>query len=288
MAGWTSTKRMVWPVSCSNRGVTAAFPPLSQSVLWYLLQQAPSVLGIARTRWRRDDLRQRVLGLEHDSLAGVSKLVKRLRIRRQRGRLSVPRPDPASTTKLVWVEEAREEARQRPDQVRLLYGDEFSRSRQPTLAPTSARQGVEPTASLSHRSHTRHRISGALDSESGRVIWTARAKMGVAGLCQFLGTLRQAYPTEALVLVWDNWPVHQHPTVLTEASRRGIELLWLPTYAPWTNCIEKLWRWLKADRLHHHRLADDWAALKAEVADFLDQFSAGSLDLLRSVGALPE
>jgi transposase len=257
-------------------------------VLWYLLQQAPTTFGIARTRWRLDDLRQRFSELACYSLAGVSKLVTRLRIRRQRGRLSVHSPDPAYTTKLRWVEDARDLAAAQPEQVRLLYGDEFSLYRQPTLAPTYARSGAEPTAALSHRSNTRHRISGALDIESGRVVWTARSKMGVVGLCQFLRTLRQSYPTETLVLVWDNWPIHQHPTVLTEASRLGIELLWLPTYAPWTNFIEKLWRWLKADRLHHHQLADDWAALKATVADFLDQFAAGSHDLLRYVGALPE
>jgi transposase len=246
------------------------------------------VFGIPRTRWRLADLRQRVLGLESYSLGGVSKLVKRLRIRRQRGRLSVHSPDPAYTTKLLWVEQAREAAQQQPDQVRLFYADEFSLYRQPTLAPTYAPLGLEPTAPLSHRSNTRHRISGALDIVSGRVVWTARSKMGVVGLCQFLQTIRQAYPTARLFLVWDNWPVHQHPTVLAEASRLEIELLWLPTYAPWTNFIEKLWRWLKADRLHHHQCADDWAALKAVVADFLDQFALGSRELLRYVGALPD
>jgi transposase len=257
-------------------------------VLWYTLQQAPTTFGLPYPRWRLADLRARFSELASYSLAGVSKLVKRLRIRRQRGRLSVHSPDPASTTKLSWVDEARALADQHPEQVRLLYGDEFSLYRQPTLAPTYASIGTEPTAALSHRSNTRQRISGALDIESGRVVWTARSKMGVVGLCQFLRTLREAYPSERLFLVWDNWPIHQHPTVLAEASRLAIELLWLPTYAPWTNVIEKLWRWLKADRLHHHRLADDWAALTATVAAFLDQFAHGSQDLLRYVGALPD
>jgi transposase len=288
MTGWTATRRTAWPDWSNIRGATAASPPLSQSVLWATLQLAPTVFGIARPRWRLADLRERFLDLESYSLAGVSKLVKRLRIRRQRGRLSVHSPDPAYFPKLDWVEQAREATRRQPDRVRLLYGDEFSLYRQPTLAPTYAPQGTEPTALLSHRSNTRQRISGALDIESGRVVWTARSKMGVVGLCHFLRTLRQAYPAETLLLVWDNWPVHQHPTVLAEAARLEIELLWLPTYAPWTNFIEKLWRWLKADRLHHHQLADDWAALKATVAEFLDQFAAGSQELLRYVGALPE
>jgi transposase len=172
--------------------------------------------------------------------------------------------------------------------VRLLYGDEFSLYRQPTLAACYTAAGTEPTATLAHASNTRQRISGALDIASGRVVWTAGTKMGVQGLRQFLTTLRAAYPTETLVLVWDNWPIHQHPDVLAQAAALDIALLWLPTYAPWTNYIEKLWRWLKQDLLHHHALADQWAALTQAVATWLDQFTDGSRDLLRYVGALPD
>jgi len=91
-------------------------------------------------------------------------------------------------------------------------------------------------------------------------------------------------PDRYLFLVWDNWPIHQHAAVLAEATAQRIHLLWLPTYAPWENPIEKLWRWLKQELIHHHRFADDWAALKAAVLAFLDQFAAGSAALLRYVG----
>jgi hypothetical protein len=47
---------------------------------------------------------------------------------------------------------------------------------------------------------------------------------------------------------------------------------------------EKLWRKLKADILHLHRLADRLDELRQEVDQFLDQFAKGSLDLLRYVG----
>ena len=54
------------------------------------------------------------------------------------------------------------------------------------------------------------------------------------------------------------------------------EPVWLPTYAPWLNPIEKLWRWLKGDVLKQHRLAGDWPALRRRVTAFLDQFATGS------------
>ncbi len=58
----------------------------------------------------------------------------------------------------------------------------------------------------------------------------------------------------------------------------------LPTYASWANPIEKLWRWLRQDLLHLHRLAGDLAGLRAAVERFLERFAHGSLALLRYVG----
>jgi hypothetical protein len=81
--------------------------------------------------------------------------------------------------------------------------------------------------------------------------------------------------------------------VLTKANELNIHLLWLPTYAPWTNPIEKLWRWLKQSVLHNHQLAEHFDTLKEQVRTFLDQFTLGSpdparsADLLRYVGLLP-
>jgi transposase len=62
--------------------------------------------------------------------------------------------------------------------------------------------------------------------------------------------------------------------------------LFLPTYASWLNPIEKLWRWLKQDVLHLHRLAHDLMKLRQRVLDFLDQFTSGSQPLLHYVGLL--
>ncbi|HID52643.1 MAG TPA: hypothetical protein EYP41_11485 [Anaerolineae bacterium] len=66
-----------------------------------------------------------------------------------------------------------------------------------------------------------------------------------------------------------------------------IQLLCLPTYASWLNPIEKLWRWLKQDILHLHRLSDAWPELRQRVDQFLANFSHGSTELLRYVGLLP-
>jgi len=222
------------------------------------------------------------------SLAGLSQLLTRLGIRQRRGRLAVHSPDMAYQTKLDWIARARSFARTDPDHVRLLYVDEMHLQRQPTLAPVYAPRGEEPVARLVAGPDFRQRYAGALDLVSGHVTWLTGHIIGVDRLKGLLRKLRAAYPDQRLFVVWDNWTVHQHPAVLEVASGLQIELLWLPTYAPWTNPIEKLWRWLRQEVLHQHRLADEWPTLKVQVAAFLDRFAVGSPELLRYVGLLPD
>ncbi len=119
-----------------------------------------------------------------------------------------------------------------------------------------------------------------------------------------------AYPqAQTIYLVQDNWPVHFHADVLATLQPQTTPFPWhrpahwstapsaharqlnlpiqlrpLPTYASWTNPIEKLWRWLKQEVVHLHRLADEWVELQHRVDAFLEQFGRGSPELLRYVG----
>lgn len=251
------------------------------------VRRTPECCGIARPRWRLRDLRAVLPWLRDYSDGGVSLALKRLGVRLKRGRLRVQSPDPAYATKLRWIARALVATVANPDDCVAVWGDEASLYRQPTLAERYFPVGEEPTAPLSHKANTRFRFCAGLTAGSGAVTYVTGKTTGVAKLCQFLGTLRERYPRQRLVLIWDNWPVHRHPDVLTQASALGIDLLWLPTYAPWTNPIEKLWRWLRQDLVHHHHHADRWDELKAAASRFLDQFAHGSTDLLRYVGLLP-
>ncbi|MDQ3931094.1 MAG: transposase [Chloroflexota bacterium] len=60
--------------------------------------------------------------------------------------------------------------------------------------------------------------------------------------------------------------------------------VWLPTYAPWLNPIEKLWKRLRQEVLKLHRLSGDWKTLRAKVREYLSKFAEGSEALLRYVG----
>ena len=252
------------------------------------MRREPAALGVARACWRVADLQAALPWLAGYTAGGVGKALKRLGVRLKRGRLRVHSPDPDYDARAAALRRALALARAHPERVALVYGDEAGCYRQPTLADRWHPVGEEPTAALSHRANTRHRAAGGMDAVSGRVVRVAGSKVGVTKLRAFLRALREANPGRYLFLAWDNWTVHRHPAVLAEAAAQRIGLLWLPTYAPWLNPIEKLWRWAKQDLTHHHALAADWAGLKAAVLAFLDRFAHGSDDLLRYTGLLPK
>ena len=220
--------------------------------------------------------------------------LRRWRIAYKRGRRHLHSPDPCYARKLSAVLPVLAEARAGPAGVALLYADEKTVYRQPAAADAWGWRGrggaAQPRAPLSHRSNTKCRLAGAMDAASGRVVCLCRSRAGVRELCELLKRVRAAYPEHRRVAVaWDNWPVHSHEKVLAAAAEHRVELLFLPTYAPWTNPIEKLWGWLQKDVLGMHRLADQWDALKQRVLEFLARFDGPSPDLLKVVGlGLPD
>ena len=246
--------------------------------------------------------------------SGVQQILKRLGICYKRGRDYVHSPDRFYKEKLSLIELARFRAYYESEHYILLYLDELTYYRQPTLSQAYEQSGsAQPLAQRSHKNNTAFRVLATLNAITGQLNYRQRSHTTLVCLSQFWFELRAAYPQAKLIyIVLDNWPVHFHPDVLAplqpqalpyppklpptwpaKPSKKAvhdelpIQLLCLPTYASWLNPIEKLWRWLKQDILHLHHLSSDWQALKLLVADFLDQFHFGSTDLLSYVGLLP-
>ena len=103
---------------------------------------------------------------------------------------------------------------------------------------------------------------------------------------RFVRRLEQAYSqADTIYLIWDNWPVHHSDLVKeTLVQLPRLQVITLPTYAPWLNPIEKLWRQFRQEVDYMHPLADDWKRLRERVQAFFDQFAHGSANLLRYVG----
>lgn len=249
------------------------------------------------------------------TISGVCRVLGRLRIRLKRGRDYVHSPDPDYVEKLADIVVALGKAAHSKGRVVILFADEFSFYRQPSLARDYREVGsrLQPLARRSYHPDHVWRIVGGLNALNGKTTSRMTGKVSLSQMVKFLQAIREAYPrAKVIYLVVDNWPIHYHPDVLaalapqqtrwelkvpaswpTEPSRKAkrlnlpIQLLPLPTYASWCNPIEKLWRWLKQELLHLHAYADDWQALKQKIKEFLDRFRRGSKELLRYVGLTP-
>lgn len=247
---------------------------------------SPRQHALRRNRWRLCDLASGVGWLSRLSVSGVWGVLRRLGFSRRQAQPFLRSPDVAFDAKWRAILQAYGEAWAQPAAVRLIFSDEVSYFRQPSVAPAYARRGgAAPRAQHLPGHNTVTRIVAGLDAVSGQVSYLARSGIEVGTFCAFLRQLRAAYRPEVwLRLVLDNWSVHVHPRTQALAAELGIQLLYLPTYASWLNPIEKLWRWLRQDATHLHDSARDVATLRERVRVFLDQFRSSSPELLRYVG----
>lgn len=253
------------------------------------LQQAPVVDGQVRSRWTLAWLRQAVPELKGLSLPGVCKILHRLGLRYKRGREHLHSPDPEYTSKLKRVQQLEADVRQSGGRLVLMYADELTYYRRPSLNRDYARCGhTQALVELGHSSNCKRRACAALDIRLGCCFTWQGSKIGKQELIRFFQQLAARYPdAEVIYVVLDNWPVHFLPEVVEAARQCRIELVRLPTYAPWTNPVEKVWLRLKREVLHHHRFADDWAGLVDRVQRWLTALDQPSTDLLHSVGLFP-
>ena len=219
---------------------------------------------------------------------GIYKVLKRLGFSRKRAMNFIHSPDPNYRNKWKAILRAFADAINHPEEAVIMFLDEFSYYRQPTLVCAYHQTGhTQPFAYQVACSNTRSRLVAVLNGLTGQVTYLQRSKIGSSALQDFYSLVRAAYPQMTRIyIVQDNWPVHKLPEVLQSMQENCLTPLFLPTYASWLNPIEKLWRWLKQDILHLHILANDLNTLRTQVCDFLNAFASGSNPLLRYVGLL--
>ena len=224
------------------------------------------------------------------TLPGVWRALRRLGFGVRSAAVQQYSPDLDYLAKEAHLLSCLREAAAAPDEVVALFLDEMGYARWPEPAPDWGARAPAPCPAADRMGSKQQlwRVIGALNARTGQVDYRDNYIVGRAQVSAFYRDLDQRYAhARRVYLIQDNWSVHAHPDVL--ATLEGLprcEPVWLPTYAPWLNPIEKLWRWLKGDVLKQHRLAADWRALRQRVSAFLDQFATGSRELLRYVGLL--
>jgi len=255
----------------------------------HVVHRSPYLFAIDRSTWTLATVRAAIPWMRSLSLASVSRLLRSFRLSYKRGRQHVHSPDPLYNEKLAAIGRARDLAIQAHGDVVFLYLDEHTanlRSRVGRTYQTIGEKADKATGAAS----VLIRLAGAIDVASGQVLVRRRESFNVKEMYRFFYHLEQHYPeAKVIYIALDNWPVHFHAYVLEhlEAIHSKIRLLRLPTYAPWTNPIEKFWLKLNREFMDQHPFGRDEQGFRDALDLWLDKHREESAALLHEVGLLP-
>ena len=115
-------------------------------------------------------------------------------------------------------------------------------------------------------------VLGAVDAITQQIhLLTNQTYITATTIVAFLGQLKAAYgDSKPLWIVLDNARYQHCRLVEAEALRLGITLLFLPTYSPNLNLIERLWKWTKK-RCLYGRYYADFGLFERAIIDTLHQ-----------------
>ncbi|HAL49297.1 MAG TPA: hypothetical protein DCP37_16225 [Dehalococcoidia bacterium] len=185
------------------------------------------------------------------------------------------------------LDQALQEAANHPGEVIALFTDEVSFYRQPSQAWLWSNMGRrQPKLRYSNTQNTLMRVVGLLEAaKAGVHVWEF-PKVTADRLAGCFGQIGSPYPeARRIYLIMDNWSVHFHPKVQEAlAADPRIQVIPLPTYSPWLNNIEKLWRWAKQRITHAHPWSDDFLLFRRQVLDEFQRLNGGSPELKRYCG----
>jgi transposase len=104
-------------------------------------------------------------------------------------------------------------------------------------------------------------------------------------MCELLRKLATAGLSGPITVVLDNARYQRNAVVQALAASLGIELLYLPSYSPNLNLIERLWRFVKREALYG-RYHPTFADFQAAIEDTLSQLSTKHKEKLASLMTL--
>jgi transposase len=115
----------------------------------------------------------------------------------------------------------------------------------------------------------RYNVLGAFNPISHTLVTvTNDAYINATTVIELMEILLSIYGSQMLTLVMDNARYQRCALVMEFAHTHGIELLFLPSYSPNLNLIERLWKFVKK-KSRYSRYHENFAAFKTAIDDCL-------------------
>ena len=129
---------------------------------------------------------------------------------------------------------------------------------------------------------------GAVNYHTGETVVIIRRHKRRQEVAELLQTLLDKHPKGTIFVAWDNFTAHQDDEVeaLVRSAAGRLVLLYLPTYSPWLNPIEMLWRHFRRE-VTHCELFESVKVLIEASYNFFDRFNKNPEKVLSIIGAHP-
>jgi transposase len=127
---------------------------------------------------------------------------------------------------------------------------------------------------------------GAVNYHTGETVVQFHRRKRRQEVAQLLEALLAKHPTGTVYVAWDNASTHEDDEVddVVRAAAGRLVPLYLPTYSPWLNPIEMLWRHFRRE-VTHCELFASVKALLAAAADFFDRYNREPQKMLSIIGS---
>jgi transposase len=155
----------------------------------------------------------------------------------------------------------------------------------PTLRAMWSPKGQQVMINTPKQSKKHYGI-GATNYHTGETVVLIRKRKRRREIAELLEALIDKHPTGTIYVAWDNANTHQDDEVeaVVRAAAGRLVLLYLPTYSPWLNPIEMLWRHFRRE-VTHCELFETVKALLAATQDFFDRHNKHPEVVLSIMGA---
>jgi transposase len=167
------------------------------------------------------------------------------------------------------------------------YADEFTVTWHPTLKAMWSPVGQQvmiPTPAQPKK----HYGIGAVNYHNGETVLRVEKRKKREQIALLLEDLGEKHPNETVYVAWDNADTHRGGKVeeVVRAAAGRLVLLYLPTYSPWLNPIEMLWRHFRREVTHCELFVSVQELLKA-TKEFFIRYNAMPIKVLSIIGAHP-
>jgi transposase len=256
-----------------------------------VLAQSPADLDKIETdaqNWNQSLLQQYVARYHQIevSQSAISKALRRVGLRWRRAKRRVHSPDPlyvvkrqrvahlrqlALTDTLTSQDAAHPRSDEPPKPATLVFLDSTDLHWCPDIGPTYVPAGEQIKVDTPGLENPWYALFGSLHFPTGEGLYTIHERKRAVDFLEHLRLLIDLDPNRFWFVVLDNASAHKTPAVdeFAVQHQERLELVYLPTYSPHLNLIERLWR-LMRNHVTRNRFYESLPALAEATVKWLD------------------